>query len=89
MLPPLAEQAQILEELDRFDAIINETGNAVASSQAALTQLDQSILAKVFRGELVRQDPRDELASQLFYSIRTIREKLAEKKTATAANRQK
>lgn len=30
-----------------------------------MTQLDQSILAKAFRGESVPQDPRDEPASEL------------------------
>ena len=39
-----------------------------------LSQLDQSILAKAFRGELVPQDPRDEPASELLARIRTTRD---------------
>ncbi len=40
-----------------------------------LDQLDQSILAKAFRGELVPQDPNDEPASVLLERIRTERAK--------------
>ena len=39
-----------------------------------LVDAEQSILAKVFRGELVPQDPRDEPASELLARIRTTRE---------------
>ena len=55
---------------------------------ADLDQLDQSILAKAFRGELVPQDPNDEPASSLLARIREQRMQQAEtikgkKKTAT------
>ena len=38
--------------------------------QSALTQLDQSILAKAFRGKVVPQDPNDEPASKLLTRIK-------------------
>ena len=64
-------------------ARIDEVESGLASMESSLTQLDQSILSKAFRGELVPQDPRDEPASQLLARIRTTREKLeAEKKAA-------
>lgn len=48
-------------------------------------QLEQSILAKAFRGELVPQDPSDEPASVLLERIQAERAKQeAEAKTATA-----
>jgi hypothetical protein len=47
---------------------------------SSLTQLDQSILARAFRGELVPQDPRDEPASELLARIRTTREATDTKK---------
>ena len=53
----------------------------------SLTQLDQSILAKAFRGELVPQDPRDEPASELLARIRTTREAGAATKPKKAAGR--
>jgi type I restriction enzyme, S subunit len=39
-----------------------------------IEHLDQAILAKAFRGELVPQDPNDEPASVLLERIRTSRE---------------
>jgi type I restriction enzyme S subunit len=42
--------------------------------------LNQSILAKAFRGELVPQDPGDEPASVLLDRIRAARETAAEPK---------
>ena len=41
-----------------------------AQAIADLDQLDQAILAKAFRGELVPQDPNDEPASVLLERIR-------------------
>jgi type I restriction enzyme, S subunit len=43
-----------------------------------LDQLDQSILAKAFRGELVPQDPSDEPASALLERIREQKAQQAE-----------
>ena len=47
---------------------------AVGEAESALSTLDQSILAKAFRGELVPQDPNDEPASVLLERIRAQRE---------------
>src|SRR5262249_10250035 len=59
---------------------------------ADLDQLDQSILTKAFRGELVPQDPNDEPASALLARIREQRMQQAEpakhkQKTATTQRR--
>ncbi len=43
-----------------------------------------TIGAKAFRGELVRQDPRDEPASELPARVRNTREGNVPKRTATA-----
>ena len=89
-VPSLEEQAKILDRLNHAMANIAEVEAVLASSEAELTQLDQSILAKAFRGELVPQDPGDEPASQLLHRIRTTREKLdAEKKAAKTAKKAK
>ena len=47
-------------------------------ADVALGQLDQTILAKAFRGELVPQDPNDEPASALLERIRAYRAQQAE-----------
>ena len=50
--------------------------------ESLLTQLDQSILAKAFRGKLVPQDPNDEPASDLLARIKAAREQAEEAKKA-------
>jgi|GEM_PF-5343902 len=57
-------------------------------TQKYLDQLDRSILAKAFRGELVEQDPNDEPASVLLDRIRAEREQLSQSgKTSRKTNR--
>ena len=48
--------------LDRVEA-------EARAAERALDRLDQAILAKAFRGELVPQDPSDEPASELLARI--------------------
>ena len=45
-----------------------------ARARALLDRLDSALLARAFRGELVRQDPDDEPATTLLARIRTQRE---------------
>jgi len=71
-----------------FELLLKDFGRRqIAESESSLTQLDQSILAKAFRGELVPQDPRDEPASELLARIRTAqvnsKPKRMRRKTAT------
>ncbi len=73
-LPPLEEHAAIIEAVQTAIEARNAIDDAVAESESELTQLDQSILAKAFRGELVPQDPNDEPASVLLDRIRSTRE---------------
>lgn len=51
------------------------------NSKADLTQRNQSILAKAFRGELVPQDSGDEPASELLARIRSTRKAAVQKQT--------
>ena len=89
-LAPAQEQERILELIVNALESLSAMETGLASSEAELTQLDQSILAKAFRGELVPQDPRDEPASQLLHHIRATREKLeADQKTKKKANKKK
>jgi type I restriction enzyme S subunit len=55
-----------LAEIDRLAA-------EAAAARKLLGRLDQSVLAKAFRGELVPQDPADEPAAILLDRIRAER----------------
>ncbi len=69
-LPPVAEQASIVKTvkdmLNTRDAVAHPLSEAIEKVRS----LDQSILAKAFRGELVPQDPNDEPASVLLERIK-------------------
>ena len=90
---PMPEQLAMVELLSDSMAMVETVEAIQASSEAELTQLDQSILAKAFRGELVPQDSGDEPASQLLHRIRTTREQAEadekEKKKATRKRKAK
>jgi type I restriction enzyme S subunit len=82
LVAPLAEQCRIVAKLAALSIRSNRahaeldrvSGLAQARSAAALLdRLDQAILAKAFRGELVPQDPNDEPASALLERIRAAR----------------
>ncbi|ELP33808.1 hypothetical protein RBSWK_01944 [Rhodopirellula baltica SWK14] len=77
---PIEEQLEIARILDSAMAWLRSVESGLASMESSLTQLDQSILSKAFRGELVPQDPRDEPASELLARIRYQREEAAETK---------
>ncbi|CAD76983.1 MAG TPA: hypothetical protein DDX19_14020 [Rhodopirellula baltica] len=89
-LAPLAEQQAVADLLVTNDEACTSVASGLASMESSLTQLDQSILSKAFRGELVPQDPRDEPASELLARIRAKRvansaKNTSKKKKATTA----
>ena len=76
-LPPLAEQRRIVAKIDALTArskraraeLKKVSEGASGKALALLDRLDQAILAKAFRGELVPQDPADEPASELLARV--------------------
>ena len=71
VLPPLAEQKEIVRRVEELFALADRLEARVGKARGQVDKLTQSILAKAFRGELVPQDPNDEPAEKLLARIRT------------------
>ena len=79
-LAPLAEQRRIVARIKALFAQADILEAQVAAVRRRLEHVDQAILARAFRGELVPQDPSDEPASVLLERIRREREAHSAKK---------
>jgi type I restriction enzyme, S subunit len=69
----LSEQHEINRHIDTAFAWINRLASEATNARKLIDHLDQAILAKAFRGELVPQDPADEPATVLLERIRAER----------------
>ncbi|MEA5486320.1 MULTISPECIES: restriction endonuclease subunit S [Pseudanabaena] len=78
-IAPLEEQKEIVNRISKYMELIDSIKSECINMNISLSTLDQSILSKAFKGELVEQDPNDEPASVLLERIQKEREK--EKKT--------
>lgn len=71
--PPIDEQHEVVSRIEAafawLDKVAAEHGRAVH----LLPKLEQAILTKAFRGDLVPQDPNDEPASELLLHIHSAR----------------
>jgi type I restriction enzyme, S subunit len=73
-LPPTTEErSEIIRRIESAFAWIDRLASQAASARTLIGHLDQAILAKAFRGELVPQDPADEPAGVLLDRIRAAR----------------
>ncbi|MFA4853711.1 MAG: restriction endonuclease subunit S, partial [Bacteroidales bacterium] len=69
-LPPLAEQQQIVTEVERRLSVADEMEKTVETALKQAERLRQSILKRAFEGNLVPQDPQDEPAEKLLERIK-------------------
>jgi len=74
-IPTIEEQRKIIQRIELLFVYADSILEQAKASLKELDRLDQSILAKAFRGELVPQDPNDEPASVLLERIKAEREK--------------
>ena len=73
----VGERQQIVRRIDTAFTWIDRLAAEATSARKLIDHLDQAILAKAFRGELVPQDPNDEPASVLLERIRAERQSAA------------
>lgn len=73
-LPPIEEQAEVVRKIEVAFDLIDKIGDEYSRAEQLVPKLDQAILTKAFRGELVPQDPRDEPTSALLERIKAQRE---------------
>ncbi|UXU06446.1 restriction endonuclease subunit S [Agrobacterium tumefaciens] len=73
-LPTLEEQNEIVRRLETAFARIDRLAKEATRALELVGLLDEAILAKAFRGELVPQDDNDEPAERLLARIRAERE---------------
>jgi type I restriction enzyme S subunit len=69
-LPPESEQHVIINRVKELSVLADHIEKRLAEAWVRVNKLDQSILARAFRGELVSQDPNDEPAAILLGRIR-------------------
>jgi type I restriction enzyme S subunit len=88
-VPPISEQIKIVSLIDSQFDLLERLKDQYQSILKNFSTLDQSILSKAFRGELVEQDPNDEPASVLLERIQQEREKEKTKVKQTGAKKLK
>lgn len=86
-LAPMAEQREILCRMKDMFAWIDVIEAAVEATRRRADKLEQSILARAFRGDLLPQDPNDEPASALLDRIRTERIRSGARRRPTVSHR--
>lgn len=86
-IAPLAEQAVIVQEVERRLSIIDGMETSLAAEVRRAESLRQSILHRAFTGQLVPQDPNDEPASELLKRIQAEREAAGETKRGRGAGK--
>lgn len=79
-LPCLPEQKEVSRRIGMAMSWIDRVATEATSARKLIDRLDQAVLAKAFRGELVPQDPADEPASALLERIKTERNDASKQK---------
>lgn len=77
-IAPQAEQEEIVRRCNRIITTAQSFENGHIETSGKLAEIERSILAKAFRGELVPQDPTDEPASVLLERLRSERDQVAD-----------
>lgn len=68
-LPPLEEQHEIVRRVEKLCSLADSLEAKYQKALGRVEKIEQSLLAKAFRGELVESDPNDEPAEELLKRI--------------------
>jgi type I restriction enzyme S subunit len=79
-VPSPREQKEIVRRVEELFAFADSLDRKYQEAVKRVGKLTPSVLAKAFRGELVRQDPNDEPASVLLERIKGMSKKPTERK---------
>jgi type I restriction enzyme, S subunit len=63
----------VVRRIDTAFSWVDRLASETTTARKLIDHLDQAVLAKAFRGELVPQDPNDEPASMLLQRIKAER----------------
>ncbi|GIU70495.1 MAG: hypothetical protein KatS3mg002_1731 [Candidatus Woesearchaeota archaeon] len=88
-LPPLEEQLEIVRRVEKLFALADSIEEKYKKSYEHLEKLEQAILAKAFRGELVAPDPNDEPAEELLKRILEEKAKIEQNNKRNNKNKKK
>jgi type I restriction enzyme, S subunit len=86
-LPPLEEQKEIVSKVEELFHFADSIEAHYQKAKAWVEKLPQSILAKAFRGELVKQNENDEPASKFLNRIKEEKQQII--KTSSTSKRAK
>jgi len=78
-LPPIEEQNEIVYRVEKLFALTNSLDDKYKKAMERVGKIEQAVLAKAFRGELVEADPNDEPAEELLKKILAEKAKLNSK----------
>jgi type I restriction enzyme, S subunit len=68
-IPPLEEQQEIVRRVEKLFALADSLEAKYKKAVERVEKIEQSVLAKAFRGELAEPDPNDEPAEELLKRI--------------------
>ena len=71
ILPPLAEQQEIVRRVEGLFALADQLEQLLATARGQVDKLTPSLLARAFASQLVPQNPTDEPAEKLLERIKT------------------
>jgi type I restriction enzyme S subunit len=84
VLPSLEEQSEIVRRIETLFELADAVESQYIAAKHRVDRINQAILDKAFRGELVKQNPNDVPASELLKHIKSSADDIKPKKKAVS-----